>query len=98
MLGQSEDTYSQTCTSADKFTDLIAWDISSASGDELMAWEETSRALTHGAGVLRLWAEDIDNYLAERSSIETRWGEAKEAALAMEGLNADPMYHMRRAA
>lgn len=98
MLGQSEDTYTQTCASADKFTDLIAWDISSASGDELMAWEETSKALTHGAGVLRLWAEDIDTYLAERSSIETRWGEAKEAALKMEELNADPMYHMRRAA
>ena len=98
MLGQSEDTYSQTCASAEKFTDLIAWDISSASSDELMAWEETSRALTHGAGVLRLWAEDIDTYLAERSSIETRWGEAKEAALTMEELNADPMYHMRRAA
>ncbi|WP_083918045.1 alpha/beta hydrolase [Nocardiopsis xinjiangensis] len=98
MLGQSDDTYTQTCASADKFTDLIAWDISSASGDELMAWEETSKALTHGAGVLRLWAEDIDTYLAERSSIETRWGEAKEAALKMEELNADPTYHMRRAA
>lgn len=86
MLGQSDDTYAQTCASADKFTDLIAWDISSASSDELMAWEETSKALTHGAGVLRLWAEDIDTYLAERSSIEARWGEAKEKALFTEEL------------
>lgn len=98
MLGQSDDTYTQTCASADKFTDLIAWDISSASGDELMAWEETARALTHGAGVLRLWAEDIDTYLGERSSIERRWDAAKEAALTLEELNADPMHHMRRAA
>ena len=84
MLGQSEDTYTQMCVSAEKFTDLIAWDISSASTDELMAWEETAKDLTHGAGLLRLWAEDIDSYLDERSSIETRWSEAKVGALELE--------------
>src|SRR5699024_944415 len=78
MLGQSEDTYTQMCVSAEKFTDLIAWDISSASTDELMAWEETAKDLTHGAGLLRLWAEDIDRYLEERSVSENGAREEKD--------------------
>lgn len=78
MLGQSDDTDAQMRSSADQFTDSIAWDISSASADELMAWEEASKALTYGGGVLRLWAEDIDTYMTERASIETRWETAKQ--------------------
>ncbi|WP_040703041.1 alpha/beta hydrolase [Nocardiopsis salina] len=78
MLGQSGDTDSQMRSSADQFTDRIGWDISSASADDLMAWEEASKALTYGGGVLRLWAEDIDTYMTDRASIESRWETAKQ--------------------
>ncbi|WP_017608674.1 alpha/beta hydrolase [Nocardiopsis xinjiangensis] len=78
MLGRSGDTDNQMRSSADQFTDRIGWDISSASADDLMAWEEASKALTYGAGVLRLWAEDIDTYMTDRASIETRWETAKQ--------------------
>lgn len=78
MLGQSEDTDTQMRSSADEFTELIAWDISSASADELMAWEEASKALTYGVGVLRLWAEDIDTYMAARGSLNSRWEAARD--------------------
>lgn len=90
MLGQSGDTDTQMRASADQFTDRIAWDISSASADELMAWEETSKALTYGAGVLRLWAEDIDTYMTDRASIESRWETAKENAQTSPDMGPGP--------
>src|SRR5690625_1158251 len=90
MLGQSEDTDAQMRSSADQFTDRIAWDISSASADELMAWEEASKALTYGAGVLRLWAEDIDTYMTERASIVSRWETAKENAQTSPDMGPGP--------
>ena len=90
MLGQSGDTDAQMRSSADQFTDRIAWDISSASADELMAWEEASKALTYGAGVLRLWAADVDTYMTERASIESRWETAKENAQTSPDMGPGP--------
>ncbi|WP_431868050.1 alpha/beta hydrolase [Nocardiopsis eucommiae] len=89
MLGQSGDTDSQMRSSANQFTDRIAWDISSASADELMAWEEASRALTYGAGILRLWAGDIDTYLTDRADIVQRWQQAKADIQALRGMGRD---------
>jgi len=90
MLGQSRDTDAQMRSSADQFTDRIAWDISSAAADELMAWEETSKALTYGSGVLRLWAEDIDTYMTERAAIVSRWETAKENAQTSPDMGPGP--------
>ncbi|WP_017545692.1 alpha/beta hydrolase [Nocardiopsis prasina] len=89
MLGQSGDTDSQMRSSANQFTDRIAWDISSASADELMAWEEASKALTYGAGILRLWAGDIDTYLTDRADIVQRWQQAKADIQALRGMGSE---------
>jgi hypothetical protein len=82
MLGDAETTDTGFRASAGEFTDLIAWDIVTASSTELMAWEEAAKALTYGAATLRLWASDIGTYRIERAKIQQRWNEAKDRALA----------------
>ncbi|WP_431888641.1 alpha/beta hydrolase [Nocardiopsis alba] len=94
MLGDAETTDNQFRTASGEFTDLIAWNIVSASSTELMAWEEATRALTYGAATLRLWASDIEAYRAERANIQRRWDEAKaDAQTAISDINSRPNMH-----
>lgn len=94
MLGDAETTDTQFRTASGEFTDLIAWNIVTASSTELMAWEEATKALTYGAGTLRLWASDIGTYRAERASIQRRWDEAKaDAESAASNISSKPNMH-----
>lgn len=82
MLGRAHDVSGQFTEAAGEFTDLIAWDIQDAGAQELASWEAAAGALTSGAAVLRLWADDIDDYRTKRRSIQGRWEETKQAAQA----------------
>ncbi|GAB2497880.1 alpha/beta hydrolase [Nocardiopsis aegyptia] len=82
MYGRSQDLDGQFNSSASEFSDLVAWDISSASAQELQSWWEAGRALTHGAAVLRLWGEDIGTYRETRADLEERFQTAKRNAQA----------------
>ncbi|WP_431870468.1 alpha/beta hydrolase [Nocardiopsis eucommiae] len=80
MYGRSEGLDGQFNGAANQFTDLIAWDISSASAKELESWRDAGGSLTHGAAVLRLWAEDIKEYRRARARLYERWETAKTEA------------------
>ncbi|WP_116243838.1 alpha/beta hydrolase [Nocardiopsis sp. FIRDI 009] len=80
MLGDAKTADTSFRSSAGEFTDLIAWDIVTASSTELMAWEEATKALTYGAATLRLWASDVEDYRTERARIQQRWDEEYSAA------------------
>lgn len=80
MFGRSEGLDGQFNGAATQFTDLIAWDISSASAKELESWRDAGGSLTHGAAVLRLWAEDIKEYRRTRAGFHQRWETAKTNA------------------
>lgn len=77
MYGRAEGLDGQFTNTAIEFTDLVSWDISSASAKELESWREAGVALTNGAAVLRLWAEDIKAYRLVRSELQQRWETAK---------------------
>lgn len=80
MYGRAEDLDSQFNGAAGQFTDLIAWDINALSDKDLLSWQEAGSALTNGAAVLRLWAEDIETYREVREELYERWEAAKVAA------------------
>ncbi|OKI19158.1 hypothetical protein A6A08_05130 [Nocardiopsis sp. TSRI0078] len=82
MYGRAEGLDGQFNGAANEFTDLIAWDISTASAKDLMSWQEAGSALTHGAAVLRLWGEDIEAYREVRTELLERWERAKVDAQA----------------
>lgn len=91
MLGQSEDTYGQYRASAQEFTDLLAWEITSTASVEVTAWQEASEALTFGAAVMRQWASDIEDYRAARAELVERWNTAKSSMETMlESVNVTP--------
>lgn len=80
MYGRAEGLDIQFNGAAGEFTDLVAWDISSASAKELQSWRAAGEALTHGAAILRLWAEDIETYRLIRADLHERWETAKTIA------------------
>ncbi|WP_158070311.1 hypothetical protein [Nocardiopsis sp. CNR-923] len=80
MYGRAHDVDGQFNDAAGQFSDLIAWDISSASARELQSWQDAGSALTSGAAVLRLWADDIEEYRATRADLHERWESAKRNA------------------
>ncbi|MFE6307451.1 alpha/beta hydrolase [Nocardiopsis sp. NPDC057823] len=84
LTGQTEETDTQFRSSAGEFTDLLAWDITSAAADELMLWEDTTRDLTYGAATLRQWAQDVEDYRTKRASIQTRFDTAVAERVADE--------------
>lgn len=76
LTGQTEETDTGFRSSAGEFTDLLAWDITTAAADELILWEDTTRDLTYGAATLKQWAQDIEDYRAKRANIEDRFNTA----------------------
>ncbi|WP_026117877.1 alpha/beta hydrolase [Nocardiopsis alkaliphila] len=76
LTGQTEETDSRFRSSAGEFTDLVAWDITTAAADELILWEDTLRDLTYGAAALEQWAQDIEDYRAKRTNLEDRFNTA----------------------
>lgn len=84
LTGQTEETDARVRSAAAEFTDLIAWGIGAAAADELMLWEETTRTLVCGSSVLKLWAQDIEEYRRQRASIIRRYDQARKEAVADE--------------
>ncbi|MFE1099909.1 alpha/beta hydrolase [Nocardiopsis alba] len=84
LTGQTEETDTRFRSSAGEFTDLLAWDITTAAADELILWEDTTRDLTYGAAVLKQWAQDIEDYRAKRANIEDRFATALAERVADE--------------
>ena len=76
LTGQTEEADTRFRSSAGEFTDLLAWDITTAAADELILWEDTTRDLTYGAAILEQWAQDIEDYRSKRASIEYRFAAA----------------------
>ena len=76
LTGQTEETDAGFRSSAGEFTDLVAWDITTAAADELILWEDTTRDLTYGAATLKQWAQDIEDYRAKRTNLEDRFNTA----------------------
>ncbi|RKS06281.1 hypothetical protein DFP74_1909 [Nocardiopsis sp. Huas11] len=80
MMGRSHDMDGSFQDAAGHFTDEVMWDIQGASSRELAKWEETGAALTNGAAVLQLWADDIETYRETRAELLERWESEKSDA------------------
>ncbi|WP_157982433.1 hypothetical protein [Nocardiopsis sp. FIRDI 009] len=80
MTGRVQDADGHFNDAAGEFAGLVAWDLSAASAAEVAKWEETAKALTDGAAVMKLWADDIETYRTKRSELEERWNSAKSSA------------------
>lgn len=80
MMGRAHDTEGNFNDAAAHFTDAVTWDIQGASAQEIGKWEDTGAALTNGAGVLRLWADDIETYRETREELGERWEAEKSDA------------------
>lgn len=80
MMGRAHDTEGNFKDAAAHFTDAVAWDIQGATTQEIAKWEEAGGALTNGAGVLQLWADDIETYRETREELAERWENEKADA------------------
>ncbi|WP_255422957.1 alpha/beta hydrolase [Nocardiopsis sp. FIRDI 009] len=87
ITGQTEETDARFRNAAGEFTDMIAWDISTAAADELMLWEDTTQALTYGTGTLKQWAQDIEDYRSRLTSVQQRFDSAVAERKADESLD-----------
>ncbi|MEU3231809.1 hypothetical protein ACFV4I_10945 [Nocardiopsis alba] len=80
MMGRADDLEGNFNDAASHFTDAVAWDIQGATTTEIAKWEEAGAALTNGAAILRLWADDIETYRETRGELEERWENEKSSA------------------
>jgi hypothetical protein len=79
LLGRAGDLSGSFDSAAQQFTDIIAWDISSASQEDYQLWVDASTNIRFLVGVADRWAKCIQAFWDEHNEIYRVWRESKSA-------------------
>ncbi|WP_435105213.1 hypothetical protein [Nocardiopsis synnemataformans] len=79
LLGRAGDLSGSFDSAAQQFTDIVAWDISSASQEDYQLWVEASTNIRFLVGVADRWAKCIQAFWDEHNEIYRVWRESKSA-------------------
>ncbi|MFE1468609.1 TPR repeat region-containing protein [Nocardiopsis dassonvillei] len=90
ILGRAHDLEGDFDDTAKEFTEIIKWDISSLSAEDLATWMEVSSSIRFCSAITQEWADYMKEYKEERLRIINKWNE--EAPGLAEGLDEEPPF------
>ncbi|XKK41497.1 hypothetical protein HFP72_14985 [Nocardiopsis sp. ARC36] len=79
LLGRAEGMNEDFDGAAKEFTEVVKWDISTVSAEDLATWMEVASSLRFCAGVTEEWADHVSEYKQARRRIINRWNDEAPA-------------------
>lgn len=75
VLGRADGLNDDIDSGAKEFTEVIKWDITGLSEEDLAVWMEVSSSLRFCAGITQEWADCVSEYKRERQRIINHWND-----------------------
>lgn len=79
VLGRADGLNEDFDGAAKEFTEVVKWDISTLSAEDLAVWMEVTSNLRFCAAITEEWADAVSEYKRERRRIINRWNEEAPA-------------------
>ncbi|MDE3723303.1 hypothetical protein PWG71_18070 [Nocardiopsis sp. N85] len=79
ILGRADGMNDGFDDAAKEFTEVVKWDISALSAEDLAVWMEVTSTLRFCAAITEEWADAVSEYKRERRRIINRWNEEAPA-------------------
>lgn len=75
ILGRADGMNEDFDSAAKEFTEVIKWDITTVSAQDLATWREVAAGIHFCAAITEEWADHVSDYKQERRRIINRWNE-----------------------